>query len=368
MMMETQENLIDQLESAIAGKSISRRADILRRVTDLFVLGSGRLSDDQVDLFGDVMGRLARDIELNVRATFGSRLAGLPNAPRGVIRALAFDEAIEVAGPVLRESPQLDEATLVECSQRMGQSHLLAISGRRSLTEPVTDVLVDRGDSAVVTHLAGNRGARFSQGGISALVKKTGTDGDIAMAVWSRPDIPRQSLVDLFIQASSAVRQRLEAADPRKAEQIRAAVASATSAIQATARKGSREHAEALEEVQALNAAGRLNEVVLSRFAEQGGFDRVSVALSLMANLPVGLVERVLVDRQQEQVLVIARAIGLSWTTVKSILVMRTGQGGIAADQLELMLKNFTRLQVKTAQTALQFYRLRERASERPAD
>ena len=364
--MEAQESLIDQLETAIAGKSMSRRADVLRRVTDLFILGSGKFSDDQIELFGDVMGRLARDIELDVRASFGSRLARLPDAPRGVIRALAFDGAIEVAGPVLQQSPQLDEAALVECSRTMSQSHLLAISGREALTEPVTDVLIDRGDRAVATNLVDNRGARFSHHGVSALVTKTGTDGDIALAVWSRPDIPRQALLNLFVQASAAVRKRLEAADPRKAEQIRAVVGSATDAIQTTARIGSSEHAQALAEVQALNAAGKLNEAKLSGFVAEGSFDRISVALSVMCNLPIGLVERALVDRQQEQLLVIAKAIGLSWATVKSMLAMPAGRGGIASDQMELLFKSFSKLQIKTAQTALQFYRLRERANDRP--
>jgi hypothetical protein len=89
------------------------------------------------------------------------------------------------------------------------------------------------------------------------------------------------------------------------------------------------------------------------------------VALSLMGNLPVGLVERALSDGQQEQLLVIARAIGLSWMTVKSILTMQAGSGGVASNQMEGLFKSFSRLQVKTAQTALQFYRLRERANER---
>jgi uncharacterized protein (DUF2336 family) len=363
--MDAQENLIDQLETTIADTSVARRADVLRRVTDLFVLGSGKFSDDQVDLFGDVLSRLAQDIELGVRATFGSRLARLPDAPRGVIRTLALDAAIEVAGPVLRDSPQLNEATLVECSRTMGQGHLLAISGRSVVTEPVTDVLIDRGDMAVIASLADNRGARFSGDGASALVSRTGDDGDIAMAVWSRPDIPRQALVTLFVQASAAVKKRLEAADPRKAAQIRIAVSGATDAIQATARAGSPEHRQALADVRSLNAAGKLNEAALLGFARDGGFDRVAVALSLMCNLPIGLVERALVDRQAEQLLVFAKSIGLAWETVKVLLAVLAGPAGIGVDQEEQLFKSFTRLQAKTAQTALQFYRLRERANER---
>ncbi len=342
---------------------MSRRADVLRRVTDLFVLGSGKFSDDQVELFDDVMGRLATDIELNVRATFGCRLARLPDAPRGVIRQLAFDSAIKVAGPVLRESPQLDQATLVECSRTLSQGHLLAISGRPALSEPVTEVLIDRGDRTVVVSLVENRGARFSDQGVSALVTMTSADGDMALAVWSRPDIPRHALLDLFVQASAIVRKRLEAADPRKADQIRVAVANATDAIQKMARVDSREHLQAQAEIQALNEAGKLNEARLLDFADAGSFDRICVALSVMSNLPIGLIERALVDRQHEQLLVIAKAIGLSWTTLRSVYEMQSGPSKLADDRVEHLFKNFSKLQAKTAQTALQFYRLRERAS-----
>jgi hypothetical protein len=48
-------NLVEELEGILASKNISRRAEILRRVTDLFVVGSGRFSEDQVELFDDVM-------------------------------------------------------------------------------------------------------------------------------------------------------------------------------------------------------------------------------------------------------------------------------------------------------------------------
>ena len=60
--MDQQPNLIDELEGILASKNVSRRAAILRRVTDLFVVGSGRFSEDEVELFDDVMGKLLDDI------------------------------------------------------------------------------------------------------------------------------------------------------------------------------------------------------------------------------------------------------------------------------------------------------------------
>src|ERR1700732_215639 len=105
--MNAQENLIDQLESVLASKDLSKRADILRRVTDLFTHGSGKFSEDQIELFDDVMGILVGQVATAARAAFGSRLAQLADAPGKVIRTLAFDDAIEVAGPVLQHSPRL---------------------------------------------------------------------------------------------------------------------------------------------------------------------------------------------------------------------------------------------------------------------
>lgn len=103
--MNMQENLIDLLEGVLASKDLSRRAEVLRRVTDLFIHGSGKFSDEQIELFDDVMGKLIVNIELAARVAFGDRIARVADAPGRVIRTLAFDDAIEVAAPVLAHSP-----------------------------------------------------------------------------------------------------------------------------------------------------------------------------------------------------------------------------------------------------------------------
>jgi uncharacterized protein (DUF2336 family) len=360
--MSMQEDLIDQLESALAGKDMSRRAEVLQRVTDLFIEGSGRFSDEQIGLFDDVMGKLVENIELAARAAFGDRLARVPNAPGKVIRALAFDNAVEVAAPVLTHSARLDDATLTENARTKGQGHLLAISGRSALTEAVIDILVNRGNHQVVASTASNGGAKFSSSGMSTLVKRAQDNSDLALRVWSRPDISRPDLVKLFAQASEIVRARLEAADPRQAALIRSAVREASEAIQAKARSASDAHARALDHVRTPHALGQLDEARLRGFVYEGNFDRTVVALSLMCNLPVGLIERALVQREAEQLLVVAKAIDLSWETVKAILTLQAGRGGLAKDRLDRCFASFFRLQPKTARAALQFYRLREKA------
>jgi uncharacterized protein (DUF2336 family) len=331
----SQVGLIDQLEDALGNKDLARRAEVLRRVTDLFVLRSGSFAEDQIALFDVVMGKLLENIESAARAQFGSRIANLPDAPRGVVRVLASDTAIEVAGPVLTHSERLDVDTLVETARTHSQDHLLAISGRKVLVEAVTDVLVERGNRAVVSATAHNTGAKFSDFGVSTLVRKASNDGDLALCVWSRPDIPRQNLVKLFVDASEAVKHQLVEADPRRAELIKSMVAQATDDIQTKVRAGSNDFAQADRQVRELNAAGKLHEAQLLAF----------------------------VQSQTEQIVVLARAIDISWATTLKLLLLHAGVNGSSRQQLDVTFANFFRLQPATARMALKFYRLREKAT-----
>ena len=362
--MNLENGLIDQLEAALASRELSKRAELLRKVADLFVFGSGKFTDEQIDLFDEVMSTLLRTIECAARASFGSRLSRLPDAPRRTIRLLAFDDAPEVAMPILEHSPRLDEARLAENARTKSQDHLLAIAGRTQLTEPVTDVLVGRGNSDVAVRTAGNGGARFSPQGMSSLVRRARDNSALAMCIWARPDIPRATLLKLFVHASEMVRSKLEAADPRQAALIQSAIAEGSDKLQTVARAGSSEHARALAEVKSLHSVGQLDEARVLGFIGERSFDKTAVALSLMSDLPIGAIERALVRSEPEQILILAKAVGLSWDATKAILTFQPGSAREAKERLEQCFASFLRLKPNTAKAALQFYRLRERAGQ----
>jgi uncharacterized protein (DUF2336 family) len=361
--MNAQENLIDQLEQAFAHQDIRHRAETLRRVTDLFMTGSGRYSDEQVALFDEVMSRLVEAIDASARAAFGRRLAAMPDAPPRVLRELALDDAIDVAGPVLSRSEGLEEATLIEGAQTRSQQHLLAISRRRTLPEPLTDVLVRRGDRTVAVSTAENAGARFSEFGYSTLVSRAQDDNDLALAIWVRPEIPRQHLLQLFAEASESVRQKLDAADRANGGLLQDLIAQASNRIQERMRDGSAGYAPARAHVQALHQQGELDERRLVEFARAGKFDETTVALSLMADLPIGVVERAIANRRTEQILVLAKAIALDWQSARAILLLQAGAKGSSTPELDHWCAMYARLRPDTARKAIQFYRLRERAT-----
>ncbi len=220
-------SLIDELEAVVASGPPDQRKRVLGRITDLFVTGSCRYTDEQVMLFDDVLLRLAAEVETKARAKLSQRLATIANAPPRVIRSLAFDDSIAVAGPVLSHSPQLNDNDLIANAATKSQAHLYAIAQRASLSEAVTDVLVDRGDRKVVRSVAQNAGARFSDAGFGKLVARAENDETLAQHVGMRADIPRHHFLKLLEAATAAVRAKLEAANPRAAQAIRELVAEA---------------------------------------------------------------------------------------------------------------------------------------------
>ena len=223
------QSLIDEVEASFRAGTASNRADMLRRITDLFLAGVDSFEQQQLGVFDDVLCGLIDKIEREAVAKLSRDIAELPRAPRLLSRRLSRDDDIAIAGPVLQHSVVLSETELVEVAQSKSQLHLEAIANRSHVTERVSDVLIDRGNSIVLTTVAGNSGARFSTRGYKSLLDKAESDANIASAVVGRADLSPEMLRKLVAQASATVQQRLLAsADPRTRERIQGVVQSIT--------------------------------------------------------------------------------------------------------------------------------------------
>jgi uncharacterized protein (DUF2336 family) len=362
--MIAQQSLITELEDAISCGSVDRRLDTLRRVCDLFETGASMYSDEQVELFDDVIGRLAASIEAKARIELSNRLAPIANAPANVVKSLAADDMIEVAGPVLAQCARLDDEDLIGTARGKGQEHLLAISQRASLSEAVTDVLVTRGDREVVHSVAQNGGARFSDAAFGVLVERSANDDALAQRVGIRADIPRRHFVSLLAKASASVQKKLVAANPHAADHIRYVVAHIEGKLNDAQ---ARDYGASRSRVEALHRAGKLGESEVHSFAKSEKFEETAVALSLLCGLPVEAVEQALLDERPDMVLIIAKAMGYSWATAKLMLLLRTAGRGASQHDLDLALQSFDRLQVSTAQRAVRFYQSRQSVSHAAA-
>jgi uncharacterized protein DUF2336 len=358
--MTRAKSFLQGLDEAIMRGTAESRMRALWHTTDLMI--AGRYSDDDIWTFGDVIGRLADEIEVAARAELARRLASFDRAPVNILHKLAFDDSIEVAGPVLQDSGRLEAYALVANVCTKSQPHLLAISKRKSIDETVTDVLVTRGNQEVVNSVAKNNGARFSEFGFLHMIKRAEGDSILAEQLGLRKDIPRHLFQQLIAKASDDVKKRLERERPNMLEQIQSSVADVAGALQSKFGPISRSYFVAKRVVTAQHRQGNLNENSISVYARSHKRDEVTIGLSLLCSLPGDVIERALLDKNREMLLVLVKALEFSWATKMSLLFLGARDHRITAKDLNDLENEFGRLKVETCRSVLQFYQSRKNA------
>src|ERR1700730_4922644 len=354
-------SFLQELDDALAKGSAESRLRALWHATDLLI--AGRYSDSEIWIFGEVIGRLAEEIEVVARARLAKRLARANNAPKSVVGKLAFDDSIDVAGPVLQHSERLDAKVLVANIRSKSQDHLLAISRRKTLEQSVTDELVTRGNQVVLNTVATNNGAQFSDFGFLHMVKRSEGDSILAEHLGFRKDIPRHVFQQLIAKAADDVKRKLKQERPDLAEHIQSSVTDVTGALHSKFGPASKSYFQAMRTVGAQHQHGSLNENGIWEYARSRKFEETVVGLSLLCSLPVDVVERSLLDSYRDMTLVLAKALDFSWETTLSLLFLGAKDHRISAGDLDSMKEQFARLNAETPQSVLSFYQSRKSAA-----
>ena len=273
-------SFLRDLDEAVSRGTPESRARALWHTTDLMV--AGRYSDDEIWTFGEVIGRLADEIEVTARAQLAKRLARFEDAPVNIIHKLAFDDSIEVAG----SDPAGVRTARALCAGRQRLHQEPVASARdlqaRSLEESVTDVLVTRGNQEVVNSVATNTGAHFSDFGFLHMVQRAEGDSILAEHLGLRKDIPRHVFQQLIAKASDDVKRRLLDERPEMVEQIRSTVADVAGALQSKFGPASRSYFVAKRVVATQHRQGNLNETSISVYARTHKLEEVTIGLSLL--------------------------------------------------------------------------------------
>jgi uncharacterized protein (DUF2336 family) len=356
-------SLIPELEDIIQHGSQAKRAKTLKRIANLFIDGADHFSDEHVGLFDDVLCRLVVEIEAKARAEMSRTLAPITNAPTQLMRTLAHDDDIAVAGPVLTQSVRLQETDLVELAKTKGQDHLVAIAGRSGIGEAITDVLVRRGNPDVVRNMADNQSARLSEGGFSALVQRADGDGELAEKVGQRLDIPPHLFRDLLVRATAVVQQRLlAAAKPETQAEIQRVLEKVSKEFDQST--PARDYTAAQRVVLELHQTGKLGETKLADFANDKKFEEMVAALSVLCGVPIETADRLMVGDRPDPILILCKAAGYGWPTARAIILARPTAKSPSSHALDAAFANFEKLSPSTAQRVVRFWQVRQAESD----
>jgi uncharacterized protein (DUF2336 family) len=365
-IMDGGKSLIAELEDAIQSGSTDKRVDTMRRITDLFVGTADRLSEQQVELFDDVLGRLISKIEGTAIAELSARLGPIGNAPIDVVQKLARHDDIAVAEPILTHSPRLGDKDLIEIAHSKTQAHLLAISGRSQIGTTITDVLLQRGDYDVFHKLAANNGANFSDLGFTTLVKHSESDPQLAEKVGVRLDIPPRLFQDLLARATETVRTRLlSSTGPEHRHRVTRILAAISDRTHHEAGyQSEQDYEQAHKRALLMLSKGKLNETVLLDDAKAGRCADMIAALALLCGAPTRMVGNLLQSEHAEALLTPCKAGGLAWPTARAVLASGAAGRTMSEQDFETARNDYVKLSPDSAKRVLRFWQVRHAGSQ----
>lgn len=359
-MSQTQRSLVDLLDLARESSSENRR-QLLREVTDLFLETPEEHSEAETEHFGQIMGRIAKDVERQLRQDLAVKLAAVPSAPHSLILQLASDE-IDVARPVLTESTVLKEQDLIGLARSKGDGHLEALAERKAVSEAVTEALVTRGSDRVIERIVANKGASFSRSTMEKVVVRAETNARLHKPVLERHDLPPDLMHEMFFMVSAQLKkfilQRTADIPPAELDKALAAAEKRTaSRLTSTAVQDNADRFIADKE-----ARRELNEALLIALLRAQKVPEFVAGFARLTGIDKKTARHLMNDPGCEGLAIAARAARFDRSTFASIVFLADQKAQRSPGEVQKITEIYDKVTVETAQRVIRFWKVRRGA------
>jgi uncharacterized protein (DUF2336 family) len=184
------------------------RTALLKRLADVVCLPTSRVNAFERAMIADLLVDMLREAEPSERKRVARRLAALSEIPASLVRLLLRDE-VDVAEELLINCTSLSDADLLDCARMTYLEHRRLIAMRRVVSEVVCDALIEFGEILVLETLLKNDHARFSNGGVEAVVALTRGDARLTTTLLRRPELRPAHAYVLFWWADAPTRKTI---------------------------------------------------------------------------------------------------------------------------------------------------------------
>ena len=341
-------------------ESSDRRRELLRSVTDLFFTTDAERNGQEMDLFDDILSQLSSEMEEVVRVELAQRMATADAPPSGLLRALARDQSIAVAQPVLTGSRALTENDLLIVARTRGQEHLRAISQRESVSPAVSEAIVERGDDRTLGFLLRNEGAELSREVHEIVVDRAAENPELHEAVVGRKSLPADLLNEMYFVVEARLRDKiLERNSDLDPTAVEAALAAGRKKVATLHGSLPSDYAEAEKAVRTLRLKNAITPSVLAGFLRNRETTKFLVALSEMAGIDFQTARRILDKRELDALSIVCKAAGFDRSLFLTFAVLILDRDSNAMGRAREYGELYDTLPIESAQRTIRFWRMR---------
>jgi uncharacterized protein (DUF2336 family) len=347
--------------------SSDKRRELLRQVTDVFLDKATSYSESERDHFGAILSRVANDMDIAVRRQLAKQFANVPSAPHGLIQQLANDE-FSVAKDVLLKSTVLSDADLIAIARSQGQDKLEAIAGRHSVSEAVSEAIVDNGDDQVVVKLVSNSGAQVSRATMQRVVERSETSEAIQAPLVGRADIPPDLLQDMFMFVSSELRTKItQKLDELPPEIVEKAFNDAAQSFSDEMRQQKDADRRAMVYIREMARRKELNEALLHQLLRSNQTVEFIHTFGALADVDVKTVRRIVNTHNIEGVAIMCKAARFDRSTFSAVVFFLDKGAKRSAQAAADLVALYDKVTPESAQRVMRFWRVRKDTTEAQA-
>ncbi len=365
--MGVEASRLKELISVAKEGSSHKRRDLLREITDVFMISPDRYTSNEMQHFDVIMSRVTQNVEVALRSEIANKLADIPTAPRGLLKQLANDE-FSVAEPILKRSAGLSEKDLTQIVRLRSQQHMKAIAKRSGLSETVTKEIVERGNKEVLVSLAKNKSAKIEQASLKKLVDHSRTITELQTPMTGRYDLAPQLLTQMYFFVSSALKKQIlnrsDVLDPSLIDQsIKANRKKILSMVSSDVRVEVKEAQQFITDKIKANA---INETLLKELIESRRATEFLLAFAHFVGVDSSTANRILQDHSWESLAIASRAVGLERATFAKIVFGLQNQKDEQNKGLRI-LDLYLKIPQDAAERVMRFWRVRAQAAAKEA-
>jgi uncharacterized protein (DUF2336 family) len=309
---------LDELFALAQDKSSEGRQTLFENMRDLFLDNGRSVSDRERALMSEILRRLVHDVEKNLRKSLAENLSKRSDTPHALIVELANDE-FEVAHPILIESNVLQDQDLIETIKHRTMAHQLAISMRNTLSEDVSEALVETGEQDVIANLLNNHGAKISRHVMDYLVSESKRVDSYQNPLVQRPELPPELAERMSWWVSAALREHISGKFNLDLGELDDAIETVTSEQFGAEPDTAAPTSKADDLVERLSDLGELNASFLVKALRQGEISLFEAAFCKLTGLKTKLLRRILFEPGGEALVLLCRAIDVGTDTFAEI-------------------------------------------------
>lgn len=280
-------------------------------------------------LLSSIFMSLVVEAERDIRHRLSEKLASADWAPNALVNVLALDD-IEIARPIIANSPVLKELDLVRLLVEATIEHQIEVARRPRLARSVVSAILQQAEPAVLTALAGNHTAELSPADMEELVEASRQIAALRTPLSQHPKLTGQLAKRLYLWVGLALRQGLADRFRLDVTVLDAALAAAMNeahaatsaeALPRTAREGEREVMEQ-RLIDKLHSAGQLRPGYLIRALREGRLGLFATSLAMLGRFDADHVQATLDSDRPELLALACAAVGIDRSVFPDILDM----------------------------------------------